>query len=142
MSLPGRWRWRDRPIFRKARLGYCVCNIDPPASAYAIMRRACPYRGENRGPGKDDRGELDAHPGIREQNWHRLPFVAAHEVRQLSEVFLPCANGHRTGKSCEGFRMPADHDGFHADGGRRRKAYREGTRERCWLRVPRALWDL
>ena len=59
MSLPGRWRWRDRPIFRKARLGHCVCNIDPPASPYAIMRRACPYRGENRGPGKDDRGELD-----------------------------------------------------------------------------------
>ena len=53
MSLPGRWRWRDRPIFRKARFGHCVCNIDPPASPYAIMRRACPYRGENRGPGKD-----------------------------------------------------------------------------------------
>jgi hypothetical protein len=54
MSLPGRWRWRDRPIFRKARFGHCVCNIDPPASPYAIMRRARPYRGENRGPGKDD----------------------------------------------------------------------------------------
>jgi predicted DCC family thiol-disulfide oxidoreductase YuxK len=35
MSLPGRWRWRDRQIFRKARPGHCVCNIDPPASAYA-----------------------------------------------------------------------------------------------------------
>ena len=34
-------------------------NIDPPASSYAIMRRAGPYRGENSGPGKDDRGELD-----------------------------------------------------------------------------------
>jgi hypothetical protein len=32
---------------------------DPPASSYAIMRRARPYRGENSGPGKDDRGELD-----------------------------------------------------------------------------------
>src|SRR5205809_4039823 len=64
MSLPGRWRWRDRPIFRKARFGHCVCNIDPPASPYAIMRRAYPYRGENRGPGKDDRGELD----IRSRN--------------------------------------------------------------------------
>src|SRR5438094_9389714 len=37
----------------------CACNIDPPASSYAIMRRARPYRGENSGPGKDDRGELD-----------------------------------------------------------------------------------
>jgi hypothetical protein len=34
-------------------------NIDPPASSYAIMRRARPYRGENSDPGKDDRGELD-----------------------------------------------------------------------------------
>ena len=30
-------------------------NIEPPASPYAIMRRAYPYRGENSGPGKDDR---------------------------------------------------------------------------------------
>ena len=36
-----------------------ACNIGPPASSYAIMRRAGPYRGENSGPGKDDRGELD-----------------------------------------------------------------------------------
>src|SRR5271163_4819644 len=42
-----------------ARKGDRVFNIDPPASSYAIMRRACPYRGENSGPGKDDRGELD-----------------------------------------------------------------------------------
>jgi hypothetical protein len=36
-----------------------ACNIDPPPSSYAIMRRACPYRGENSGTGKDVRGELD-----------------------------------------------------------------------------------
>jgi hypothetical protein len=30
-----------------------------PTSSYAIMRRVRPYRGENSGPGKDDRGELD-----------------------------------------------------------------------------------
>ena len=41
-------------------------HIDPPASSYAIMRRACPYRGENNGPGKDVHGELDPTPGIRE----------------------------------------------------------------------------
>jgi len=35
------------------------CNIEPPTSPYAIMRRAHPYRGENSGPGKDDHGELD-----------------------------------------------------------------------------------
>ena len=45
--------------FASARKGDRDCNIGPPASSYAIMRRACPYRGENGGPGKDDRGELD-----------------------------------------------------------------------------------
>src|SRR6478672_221828 len=42
-------------------------HIDPPASSYAIMRRARPYRGENPAPGKDVDGELDPTPGIREQ---------------------------------------------------------------------------
>jgi hypothetical protein len=31
------------------------------------MQRASPYCGENPGPGKDVRGELDPTPGIREQ---------------------------------------------------------------------------
>jgi hypothetical protein len=42
-------------------------HIDPPASSYAIMRGACPYRGENVEPGKDAHGELDHTPGIRER---------------------------------------------------------------------------
>src|SRR5580704_8731367 len=46
-------------FFASVRKGDRACNIGPPASSYAIMRRACPYRGENSGPGKDDRGELD-----------------------------------------------------------------------------------
>jgi hypothetical protein len=37
------------------RKGDRDCNIEPPASSYAIMRRVHPYRGENSGPGKDDR---------------------------------------------------------------------------------------
>src|ERR1700750_3329004 len=37
----------------------CACNIDPAASSYAIMRRAGPYSGENSGPVKNDRVELD-----------------------------------------------------------------------------------
>jgi hypothetical protein len=36
------------------RKGDRDCNIEPPASPYAIMRRVHPYRGENSGPGKDD----------------------------------------------------------------------------------------
>jgi hypothetical protein len=35
------------------------CNIEPPTSPYAIMRRVHPYRGENSGPGKDIVGKLD-----------------------------------------------------------------------------------
>jgi hypothetical protein len=46
--IPSALFWRDP--------GHCVCNIDPPAPPYAIIRRACSYRGENRGPGMDDRG--------------------------------------------------------------------------------------
>src|SRR5262249_25671544 len=45
-------------------------HIDPPASSYAIMQRACPYCGENPGPGKDVYGELDPRPGIKE-HWKR-----------------------------------------------------------------------
>jgi len=46
-----------------ARKGDRAFNIDPPASSYATMRRACPYRGENSGLGKDDRGKLDTQTG-------------------------------------------------------------------------------
>ena len=45
-------RWPVRPIDRD-------CNTEPPASPYAIMRRAYPCRGENSGPGKDIVGKLD-----------------------------------------------------------------------------------
>jgi hypothetical protein len=52
-SLPGRWRWCDRPWLCDAQKSKRASHIDPPASSYAIMRRACPYRGENHEPGKD-----------------------------------------------------------------------------------------
>jgi hypothetical protein len=62
-------RLRLRPIAKldgkfdrfcaRVRMDDRDCNIEPPASPYAIMRRAHPYRGENSGPGKDDRGEFD-----------------------------------------------------------------------------------
>ena len=56
-SLPGRWRWCDRPWLCDAQKSKRASHIDPPASSYAIMRRACPYRGENHEPGKDVFGE-------------------------------------------------------------------------------------
>ena len=42
-------------FFARVRKADRDCNIEPPASPYAIMRRVHPYRGENSGPGKDDR---------------------------------------------------------------------------------------
>src|SRR5207237_6862479 len=35
-----------------SRKGDRDCNIEPPASPYAIMRRGHPYRGQTSGPGK------------------------------------------------------------------------------------------
>ena len=35
--------------------------------SHAIMRKACPYRGENPGPGKVVHRELDPKPGISER---------------------------------------------------------------------------
>ena len=46
-------------FFASARKADRDCNIEPPASPYAIMRRVYPYRGENGGPGKDIVGKLD-----------------------------------------------------------------------------------
>src|SRR5262245_31483198 len=42
--------------------------------------RHTPYRGENSGPGKDDRGELDTQPGIKEQ--HRPKAALTHLAPQ------------------------------------------------------------
>jgi hypothetical protein len=45
------------PGFAMLKKSKRASHIDPPASSYAIMRRACPYRGENPEPGKDVFGE-------------------------------------------------------------------------------------
>src|SRR5438874_5779438 len=68
----------------------CACNIDPPASYYAIMRRAGPYRGENPGPGKDVDEELDPRPGIREQPGSVASHRYARDARGMS-AFAPKA---------------------------------------------------
>ena len=49
-------------------------NIDPPASSYAIMRRARPYRGENSGPGKDVRS-LTPGPELENRAGHRPDYL-------------------------------------------------------------------
>jgi hypothetical protein len=60
-------------------------HIDRPASSYAIMRRARPYRGENPEPGKDVHGELDPTPGIREHPGSKVPdWSCQRHVRSTS----------------------------------------------------------
>jgi hypothetical protein len=41
-SLPGRWRWCDRPSLCDTQKSKRASHIGTPASSYAIMRRACP----------------------------------------------------------------------------------------------------
>ena len=72
-------------------------HIDPPASSYAIMRRARPYRGENPVPGKDVRGELDPTPGIRERprpdpDMRLLRIAAAQNDYKSIEIREPLLN--------------------------------------------------
>jgi hypothetical protein len=45
------------PLALRCSKGKRASHIDPPASSYAIMRRAYPYLGENHEPGKDVFGE-------------------------------------------------------------------------------------
>jgi hypothetical protein len=63
---PGSWLSGSLTSIRGAQESKRASHIDPPASSYAI-RRACPYHGENNGPGKDVHGELDPTPGIGER---------------------------------------------------------------------------
>jgi hypothetical protein len=66
-SLPGRWRWCDRPWLCDARKSKRASHIDPPASSYAhhaeglSLPRREPWTRQGRS------GELDHWPGIREQ---------------------------------------------------------------------------
>src|SRR5262249_42429769 len=54
------------PGFAMLKRAKRASHVDPPASSYAIMRRAGPYRGENPGPANDVEGELENRAGIRE----------------------------------------------------------------------------
>jgi Transposase IS116/IS110/IS902 family len=65
-SLPGRWQWRDRPILCVRSKERPRFHIDPPTSSYAIMRRACPYRGRTVGQARTVMESLTLGPGIRE----------------------------------------------------------------------------
>jgi hypothetical protein len=58
-------------------------HIDPPASSYAIMRRACPYRGENPGPGKDVLESLTTGPELENSQGHSRP---TEEPRRFADV--------------------------------------------------------
>ena len=50
-------------FFASVRKADRDCNIEPPASPYAIMRRAYPYRVENSGPARISLESLTPRPG-------------------------------------------------------------------------------
>ena len=55
-------------FFASVRKGDRACNIDPPASSYAIMRRASPTAERTVGPARMIVESLTPRPGIREQS--------------------------------------------------------------------------
>jgi hypothetical protein len=75
-----------------------ACNIDPPASSYAIMRRARPYRGENSGPGKDFAESLTPRPEIREHNRGNSGRCISRP-RQTPTLLTAVTHEHRGGMS-------------------------------------------
>ena len=84
--------WGFPPFIAASERAKRASLIDPPASSYAIMRRARPYRGENHGPGKDFHRELDPTPGIREHPeiaWERPHWLAGHGGFELSDPEKP-----------------------------------------------------
>ena len=68
-------------------------HIDPPASSYAIMRRACPYRGENPGPGKDVMESLTTGPELENSQGQsrRLSDVGMSASPPTPDVWLRCS---------------------------------------------------
>jgi hypothetical protein len=59
---------RSFDALRAPTKGDRAFDIDPSASSYAIMRRTCPYRGGNSGPGRTSDRSLKTSSGIREQH--------------------------------------------------------------------------
>src|SRR5437660_272878 len=80
-------------------------HIDPPASSYAIMQRASPYCGENPGPGKDVRGELEPRPGIREQPGSTAPLAIRAKGRPC--CIIGTGSFRNASDDCSGRVVPA-----------------------------------
>jgi len=83
-SLPGRGDGEIVPGSAMPARAKRASHIDPPKSPGAIMRRAQPERGENSGPGKDRRRELDERPGIREQPGSPSPLTCTRWARLMN----------------------------------------------------------
>ena len=58
---------------QESKRGKRASHLDPPASSYAIMRKACPYRGENNGPGKDVQESLTRGPELENRQGQIKP---------------------------------------------------------------------
>ena len=88
------------PGFAMLKRAKRASHIDPPASSYAIMRRASPYRGENPGPGEDVEGELEPRPGIREQPGSNSAGSPRRSPCPIQSCNRPSGLGRLLAKSC------------------------------------------
>ena len=59
-------------------------HIDPPASSYAIMRRARPYRGENPEPARMFMESLTSGPELENSLGHSRHFERAFATSALA----------------------------------------------------------
>jgi hypothetical protein len=64
-------------------------HIDPPASSDAIMQRACPYCGENPGPGKDVTESLNLGPELENNQDPPVADVGRIEILKRSSILGP-----------------------------------------------------
>jgi hypothetical protein len=71
-----------------------------PASPHAIVRRACPYRGENNGPSKDAHRELNPGPELGVKRVLRVLLVCIARSRTIAPTpasrqgrLVPAARG-------------------------------------------------
>ena len=60
-------------------------HIDPPASSYAIMRRARPYRGENHDPARMFTESLTPRPELE----NGLGPIASLRTAEMQRAFSP-----------------------------------------------------
>jgi hypothetical protein len=87
MSLPGRWRWRDRQIFRKARFsGTAFATLIRQRHPMPSCGGLAPTAERTVDPARMIAESLTSNPGIREQNLHEQTSEVASQPATASTL--------------------------------------------------------